>query len=404
MLSFLEQLRNGSIESRSFQIAETTRRVLSLELSNFRDLERSHAGGVNTIDIETVENRYLLSGGTDGTIFIHDLYNLKGNPQYTCNVACRIDKRSGHAHSFSVGCVQWYPFDTGLFTSTGMDHQLRVWDANSQKPVEIFRLDTHVNGHHMSSVATQHSLVAVAVSHPRVILVDLRSGSYTHELRGHHGKVRVVRWSPHEEYLLATGGTDQHLLLWDVRCAKGYLRSLDQYNGKAMGNQNSVITAHNGAVNSLCFTPDGLYLVSCGTDNKLHLWDVARSENTLVNYGKVSNKVFRIPRIDMCYASKPGVLFVPSGGSVEIFDLFTGEKLNTLVGHFNTVNCCAFRSTYHELYTGGNDRNILVWTPDTEQEAAYEEYLRKNVGSDKKVSRSFIKRTNLTENWSSDED
>ena len=43
-----------------------------------------------------------------------------------------------------------------------------------------------------------------------------------------------------------------------------------------------VSTAHNGHVNGLCFTENGLHLVSCGTDNRVRLWNTLNGKNTLV--------------------------------------------------------------------------------------------------------------------------
>ena len=45
-----------------------------------------------------------------------------------------------------------------------------------------------------------------------------------------------------------------------------------------------VHTAHNGHVNALSFTEDGLHLVSFGTDDRLRLWDTMSGRNTLVRY------------------------------------------------------------------------------------------------------------------------
>lgn len=44
-----------------------------------------------------------------------------------------------------------------------------------------------------------------------------------------------------------------------------------------------VNTAHNGRVNGLCFTGDGLYLLTTGTDDRMRLWNSATGENTLVS-------------------------------------------------------------------------------------------------------------------------
>lgn len=45
----------------------------------------------------------------------------------------------------------------------------------------------------------------------------------------------------------------------------------------------------------------------------------------------------------------------------QVFDLSTGQLLDTLRAHMDTINCCIFNPSMHELYSGSNDGNILVW-------------------------------------------
>lgn len=45
----------------------------------------------------------------------------------------------------------------------------------------------------------------------------------------------------------------------------------------------AVVTAHNGSVNGLSFTSDGLYLASFGSDNAMRLWNAYTGKNTLVS-------------------------------------------------------------------------------------------------------------------------
>uniref|UniRef100_A0ACB8EPZ6 Uncharacterized protein n=1 Tax=Sphaerodactylus townsendi TaxID=933632 RepID=A0ACB8EPZ6_9SAUR len=61
-------------------------RVLSLELNKDKDVERIHGSGVSTLDIEPVEGRYMLSGGSDGVIVLYDLENCSGKPCYTYEI------------------------------------------------------------------------------------------------------------------------------------------------------------------------------------------------------------------------------------------------------------------------------------------------------------------------------
>lgn len=404
MIKYLENVKLGLLEPLSLMYAESTKRSYSLELSKHRDVERVHSGGVNAIDIETIEGRYVLSGGSNGALYIHDLDNLTGQPQYTCRTICKIDSKSEYAHQHSVETVQWYPSDTGIFTSSGMDRQLRIWDTNTMKPADSYQLEGRIYQHHMSPIATKHCLIAVGSSSSQVVLVDLKSGSATHELRGHRSTVLTVRWSTRNEYLLASGSCDNRILLWDVRSARGFLQSLDQHNGVADGSSAQSSTAHNGHVNGLCFTQNGLFLVSFGTDNRLRLWNTFTGHKEIVNFGKIPNESKRAIRFDVSHNCIPDLVYVPSEGNILAYDLHLGFKVKTLLGHYNSVNCCTFHPFHQELYSGANDRNLLIWTPDGEQTRAYDEYLRTKSQESKRSTTAISLRNVTADTWSSDED
>ena len=69
------------------------------------------------------------------------------------------------------------------------------------------------------------------------------------------------------------------------------------------------------------------------------------------------------------------------------------------------VNSCVWDHSLHHMYSCGNDRNILVWIPESDQEAtaAYEEHLRGNKDATSNT-RTFLKRVGANDAWSSDED
>ncbi|XP_036265585.1 DNA excision repair protein ERCC-8 isoform X3 [Pipistrellus kuhlii] len=284
MLGFLSARQAGLDDPLHLQRAESTRRVLGLELNKDRDVERIHSNGVNSLDIEPIEGRYMLSGGSDGVIVLYDLENSSRQPCYTCKAVCSVDRYHPDVHKYSVETVQWYPHDTGMFTSSSFDKTLKVWDTNTLQAADIFNFEETVYSHHMSPVATQHCLVAVGTRAPKVQLCDLKSGSCCHILQGHRQEILAVSWSPRYDYILATASADSRVKLWDVRKASGCLITLDQHNGEKSQAAESANTAHNGKVNGLCFTSDGLHLLTIGTDNRMRLWNSSNGENTLELY------------------------------------------------------------------------------------------------------------------------
>ncbi|XP_033828006.2 DNA excision repair protein ERCC-8 [Periophthalmus magnuspinnatus] len=402
MLGFLSSRRAGLDDPLRLRRAESTRRVLSLQLNPDRDVDRIHGNGINTIDIDVVEGRYMLSGGADGVIVIYDLENFTGKTQYTCKAICTVGRSNRHVHKFSVETVQWYPYDTGMFVSSSFDKTMKIWDTETLKPAEIFEFETNVYSHHLSPIARKHSLIAVGSKNPKIQLCDMKSGSKIHVLQGHRAEVLSVRWSPRYEYILASASADSKVKVWDVRRATGSLFTLDQHNGdKSKASTEAANTAHNGRANGLCFTGDGLYLLTTGTDDRMRLWNSASGENTLVNYGKVCNESRK--RLQFCVSKgcSPEFVFVPCGSSVAVYTLHTGEMVTMLRGHYNNVDCCEFHPDYQELYSGGKDCNILAWVPvlrppDEEEEEA--DTKQKNPAGPTSLNPAF------QDAWSSDED
>ncbi|KAM8940573.1 DNA excision repair protein ERCC-8 [Pelodytes ibericus] len=364
MLGFLWARLCGLDNPVRLRRAEITRRVLSLELNKDRDVERIHENGINTLDIEPVEGRYMLSGGADGIVVLYDLANLSKTSSYTCKAICKVGKSHPDVHKFSVETVQWYPHDTGMFTSSSFDKTLKIWDTNSLQLAEVFHFDGTVYSHHMSPLAVKHSLIAVGTKNPKVQLCDLKSGSCSHILQGHRGEVLAVRWSPRYDYILATASSDSKVKLWDVRKATGCLITLDQHNGeKSKSSSETANTAHNGRVNGLCFTSDGLHLLTVGTDDRMRLWNSASGENTLVNYGKVCNSSRKSLRFTVSVGCSPEFVFVPYDSTIVVYTIFSGQKISVLRGHYNNVDCCVFQPQFQELYSGSRDCNVLAWVP-----------------------------------------
>jgi DNA excision repair protein ERCC-8 len=126
----------------------------------------------------------------------------------------------------------------------------------------------------------------------------------------------------------------------------------------------------------------------------------------MVNYGKIPNDTKKCMQFDVTVSSDPKLVYVPSEGNIFMYEIQSGVKVNTLLGHYNCVNSCIYHPFYHELYSAGNDRNVLIWTADHCQGAAYEEHLKsQNQKREPFERRTLFVRRNVTgDTWSSDEE
>ena len=84
----------------------------------------------------------MLSGSADGSIAIHDLQDVSTETHVngvsyaqTYKMVCSVSSGNRNAHRASIETVQWFPLDTGIFTSSGTDRTLKVWDANRLKVI-----------------------------------------------------------------------------------------------------------------------------------------------------------------------------------------------------------------------------------------------------------------------------
>jgi len=254
-------------------------------------------------------------------------------------------------HKFSITNVCWYPVDNGMFTTSSMDHTLKVWDTNTMRSIFSFKFDGPVFNHAFSPISHTHTLIATGTTSSYITLCDLRSGSQSHILKGHRNPVVGLDWSPCNEYLLASGSGDHTIRLWDIRKPKSCLSSLCQYNS---GKKFDDVTAHNGTVNGLKFLSDGSHIVSFGGDSKIHLWDIGNvtNMNTMLDYGddfvnRTEKAIF--PAINNIKECEP-FLFQPSeNNDILMYNVYNGKLVKILKGHFKSVNCVVIRHGYQVI-------------------------------------------------------
>ena len=333
------------------------------------------------------------------------------------NRSCSSPSRSKLTHRFGITHLSFYPFDSLAFLSSSYDHSLNIYDSQTLAPSASFDLKSKIISHPLSPIA-DHLLVACATQHPAVRLVDLRTGGSAHSLSGHQGVVLSVAWSPQHEHILASGGADGTVRLWDIRRSAGCLGTLDLEDsigvlgedGLGKNARQSIHgKAHVGACNGVLWTDDGKHLISAGQDERVRIWHTASGANALSHFGptiKNTHLSTLLPLVAPDSVSPPGarVMFYPNERGILMFDLSEGTLLKRLrvpdiafhaessTGQRNVRNritSLAWRAGDVELYSAHSDGVIRGWLPRTAEdvEADMEEANGNDFGEDESRKR-----------------
>lgn len=260
-----------------------------------------------------------------------------------------------------------------------------------------FDLDSVIYSHALSPIA-DHLLVACATQRPAVRLVDLRTGANTHSLAGHSGSVLSVAWSPKDEYILLSGGSDGTARLWDVRRSAGSLGVLDMDDSLGIAAEDGLGTearprhhgkAHLGPCNGVVWTDNAENLVTTGHDERVRCWDAGTGANTLSHFGPIIRNAHHSTTLPLLAPNSvvpaaKQVMIYPNEKEILMFDLFDGTLLRrlrvpTLMNPHNRsesgqrnaksrITSLAWRHGDIELYSAHTDGTIRAWLPHTQED------------------------------------
>ena len=318
----------------------------------------SNDGTIRFWDFRTGDEKHAVTGHTD------DIHSVAFNPdgQFVASgdeggVIRFWDAETGrHLKTFKETNYDAWPLVFSLDGKTlayadGLD--IRLQDAGTGE--EKMRLTGHTWGMHSMVLSPDGNILASGSEDTTIRLWDMHTGEHKRTLNGHKHRVYSVAFSP-DGKTLASGSDDNTIRLWNVDTGETE-RILTGHAGEFEGVDNGHSSVE--GVKSVAFSPDGKTLASGGGDNVIHLWDIGtgKREMTLVGH---THWVFSL-------AFSPDGKTLASGSvdsDIRLWDPHTGEEKKTLTGHGNWVRSIAFSPDGKTLVSGSDDGSVLLWKID----------------------------------------
>ena len=287
------------------------------------------------------------------------------------------------------------PDGTVLATSGGgPDYPIRLWSiANRQLRDTLFG---HTNWTFALSFSVDGKTLVSGSEDNTVRLWDIETGKLKCLLDEHRDDVNSVVFSS-DGRTLASGSSDGTIHLWDVHIGrifailKGPARFPEKVNaiafspdGKTLASATTdeiwlwdtstkhlkeILEGHAELVTTVVFSPDGKTITSASRDWTLRLWDASTGKlrKTFGEHSSSVNTVAFSPDGETIASASRGLIHLwnTKGALLRLWYARTGEHLENLIHHIDSVRTVVFSPDGKLIASGGYDSRLRLWDANT---------------------------------------
>lgn len=130
-----------------------------------------------------------------------------------------VDSSPCSSHGGSVEDIQWSPTEADVFVSCSVDRHIFVWDKR-QRSAPMLKVHAHEADVNVVSWNRSTSYMLASGGDDGTLRIwDLRnftSSEFVAHFKHHRAAVTSVEWCPHEASMLATTSADNQTIVWDL--------------------------------------------------------------------------------------------------------------------------------------------------------------------------------------------
>ncbi|MBN8656007.1 MAG: hypothetical protein J0M11_09745 [Anaerolineae bacterium] len=178
---------------------------------------------------------------------------------------------------------------------------------------------------------------------------DVDSGNLVCTLKGHENRVQAITFAYEEKWIVSVSN-DRTVRIWDIDSRLCI----------------ATLHGHSDKVNTVIVAKDSKIAFSGSRDKTIKMWNLEtiksdeannREYSSAAEYEKHSN-----PINDLAIENNKNlVLSASQDSTIKIWEIKTGNCLNTLLGHSKAVNSLALSFDGNRLLSGDGNGTIIYW-------------------------------------------
>lgn len=172
--------------------------------------------------------------------------------------------------------VSWHLLHESLFGSVTHDQKLMILDIRSDISNPSQSVDAHTAEVNCLSFNPYSEFILATGSAKSVALWDLRNLKLElHPFESHKDEIFQVQWSPHNETILASSGTDRRLNVWDLSKIGEEQSPEDAEDGPP---ELFIHGGHTAKISDFSWNPNEPWVMcSVSEDNIMQVWQMAEN-------------------------------------------------------------------------------------------------------------------------------